>query len=450
MKDPGLPQGLMLALVLALVGTALLTLTRRNRAAMSLQVRLFLVALFLRFALSVVIYQFGLVNVLKDEDASGWVGGVMLYDDWTDRHISLIDLPAVLSRMYEGHHTGYFYLLGLFFYLTNSPVRLAAAALNCFCGALTVVFVYRIAHALFSDWVASRAAWWTCLFPSMLIWSAMTLKEPVVILLETMALYGCVQLQQHGFSLRHLLLCAACIVLLAPLRFYASYLVGLTVLLALVLPRIVPRKGTSMVLVGLVGVALVFMTGRMAIGDTQSEQSYLARIQSFRQDVSTGGAVVGARSGVRTADIRTPGGLVLGTAIGAAHLLLAPFPWQLGGGSMRMLLTLPELLVWWYLVFKGLVPGVRYTLRHRFRDVFVLGVFILGFGLLYSMMFGNVGLVFRQRAQLLPWLLILTAVGMEYRRLVRLAALKRAAAPGPADPPPSRRRLALDRERARA
>lgn len=444
MKDPGLPQGLVLTLALALFGAALLTATRRNRTSLSLQVRLFLVAIILRFALSVVIYQFGLVSVLKDEDASGWIGGVILYNDWTDRHLSLTDLPQALARTWEGHHTGYFYLLGLFFYLTGCPYRLAAAALNCFCGAITVVFVYRIAIALFSPWVATRAAWWTCVFPSMLIWSAMTLKEPVVILLETMALYGCVQVQRHGFSLRHLLLCATCIFLLSPFRFYASYLVGLTVILALALPRIIPRKGASLVLLGLLGVILVVTTGRMAIGDTQSERSYLARIESFRRDVSTGGAAVGARSGVRTADIRTPGGLVIGTAVGAAHLLLAPFPWQLGGGSMRMLLTLPELLVWWYLVWKGLLPGVRYTLRHRFRDVFILGVFILGFGLLYSMMFGNVGLVFRQRAQLLPWLLIFTAVGMECRRLARFAVRKPAHDPDRVVPLPGRR-AALER-----
>jgi hypothetical protein len=32
-------------------------------------------------------------------------------------------------------------------------------------------------------------------------------------------------------------------------------------------------------------------------------------------------------------------------------------------------------------------------------------------------MFGNVGLIFRQRAQLLPWLLIIAVVGLERRAL---------------------------------
>jgi hypothetical protein len=123
--------------------------------------------------------------------------------------------------------------------------------------------------------------------------------------------------------------------------------------------------------------------------------------------------------------VGTPGGLVIGTAIGAAHLLLAPFPWELGGASLRMALTLPELLFWWWLVFVGVIPGLRYAIRHRLSDVSAMLLLILGFGLLYSMMFGNVGIIFRQRAQLLPWLLIFAAVGLEQRALLRRQALGR-------------------------
>jgi hypothetical protein len=143
-------------------------------------------------------------------------------------------------------------------------------------------------------------------------------------------------------------------------------------------------------------------------------------VQNFRRDVAKG---AGGGSGVETGyDIRTPSGLILGTAVGAAHLALAPFPWQLGRASLRMLLTLPELLIWWYLFFAGLLPGLWVAVRQRFSEVQPLLFFIAGLGLLYSMMFGNVGLIFRQRAQLLPWLLIFAVVGLEHRlrqKLVR-------------------------------
>lgn len=82
-----------------------------------------------------------------------------------------------------------------------------------------------------------------------------------------------------------------------------------------------------------------------------------------------------------------------------------------------MVLTAPELLVWWWLVFVGLVPGIWHACRTRFNEIQPMLFFILGLGLLYSMMFGNVGLIFRQRAQLLPWLLILAMVGLEQRAI---------------------------------
>ena len=141
--------------------------------------------------------------------------------------------------------------------------------------------------------------------------------------------------------------------------------------------------------------------------------------------------------------MNTSSGFALGTAVGAAHLLLAPFPWQLGGASLRMLLTLPEVLVWWWLFFVGLVPGVWQAIRTRFGEVLPLLLFICGMGLLYSMMFGNVGLIVRQRAQLLPWLLIFAVLGLQSRAVKKLLKRRRQVS-GPIIAPP-RRMTALPR-----
>lgn len=426
-SDPGLLQGITFTLLLGIAGFFILLAGQRHRPTLHFQTRLFLVALVLRFALSIAIYQFGLVRYVGDEDASGWGLGADLSREWATRGASLFDLPFRMAEGFGQHHRGYYYLLGGFFFVTDSPFRLVAAALNCFFGALTVVFAYRVARTLFTDWVAARVGWWTCLFPSMLIWSAMTVKEPVVILLETAALYGCVRLREIGVSPRHLLLCAACIVLLIPFRFYAAYLVGLAVVLSLVAGDLFrPQRAFSAVLLGALVIPLLLGTARLATRERKYDLDY---VQSFRKNVATGGARVGAQSGVQTDyDMRTPVGFGLGTAVGAAHLLLAPFPWQLRG-SVRMLATAPELLYWWWLVFAGVIPGLLYAVKRRLPDVVSTLVFLAGFGLLYSMMFGNVGLIFRQRAQLLPWLLIFAAVGLEQRMLRRQAQTRRAAAP---------------------
>jgi hypothetical protein len=408
------------------IGFTTLYILGGNSEARRVQLRLFLWAFGLRFLLSVIIYQCGLINVILDEDGSGWTAGIFLQEQWLRHHLPWWELPSAMAQAFEGRDMGYRFLLGALFYVTDAPFRLVAAALNDFFGALICVFAWRTARRLFSPRVASLVGWWACLFPSMLIWSAQTIKEPVVILLETAALYSCVRLKQLGPTPRHLAFCVAAIVLLLAFRFYAAYIIGAAVLVALLARGLAPGRVTmaALALVALMG-PFVFGSAAFARHTAEIERFNLQKIQYFRESVSTGGSRYGASSGVRAGDVRTTHGLVYGTVIGAAHLLLAPFPWEIRGASLRMLLTLPELLIWWRIFFIGVLPGTRYLLRHRLADVSPILLVLLGFGLLYSMMFGNVGLVFRQRAQLLPWLLIFGAVGIEQRYLRLRAARDR-------------------------
>ncbi|PYP86058.1 MAG: hypothetical protein DMF61_14585 [Blastocatellia bacterium AA13] len=413
MKDNDLFSGIVLFLVMSMAAIALLHLTWQHRLTMRSQIKLFLYAFGVRFLLSIVIYEYGLVNVLGDEDSSGWMSGLALNSQWTRSGIGLFDLPSVLTGAFQGHHKGYGYLVGALFYVTDSPARMPAAVLNCFFGALTVVFAYRIARTLFSEWAAMRVGWWTCFIPSMVIWSSQTVKEPVVILLETIALYCCVRLKVSGFSVRHLLFCALAIVLVIPFRFYAAYIAGGAVALALILPQFSKGKTsiTSLLGVAALVVPMVVMSGVLVQHEAEFEKFDLKQIESFRGNIAkdTGSGVDNPY------DMRTSSGFGLSVVVGGAHLLLAPFPWELGGGSLRMALTLPELLVWWWLFFAGVLPGMWFAIRKRFNDIQPMLFFLFGLGLLYSMMFGNIGLIYRQRAQLLPWLLIFAAVGVERR-----------------------------------
>lgn len=189
MIDPEVIEALKLFCVLMILGTLLLCVMERPLGTLSLQVRLFVCAYSIRFAMSLLIYQFGLVDIIKDEDATGWWSGVNIYRQWKHMEVGWADLPFVLGGAFDGNHRGYYYLLALLFFVTDAPVRPVAAVFNCFCGALTVVLTFRISRALFSSWVSERAAWWTCLFPSLIMWSAQTIKEPIIILIESIVIY---------------------------------------------------------------------------------------------------------------------------------------------------------------------------------------------------------------------------------------------------------------------
>jgi len=412
----GLAAGILHFVVFAGVGYLLLRMTSTHRQTLEFQTRLFFWAIAVRFAASLLIYEGGLVNTLKDEDGSGWVVGADYQQEWEGKGYSPLDATWLFLEAYKYSQRGYYYLLGVLFLITGLPGRLAAAALNCCVGGLTVVFVYRLARILFSEVVARRAAWLTCFFPSLIVWSAQTLKEPVVIFLETLALYGCVQLRVSGFTPRHILLTGLAILLLYPFRFYAAYLAVGTVVIALVLPQLGTGRtnfSSAFAVMALV-VGFVLFSGVQVTKEVQQSTFDLKYIEEFKRFSD-----VGQGSGVKVdVDLRTSAGLGYALFVGAMHLLMAPFPWQ-WGGSLRMLLVVPEVVIWWGILFYGVIPGLRYCVRNRLHDVLPLLLFISGMGLLYSLLFGNVGLIYRQRAQLLPWLLIFGAVGIELRRLAR-------------------------------
>jgi hypothetical protein len=233
--------------------------------------------------------------------------------------------------------------------------------------------------------------------------------------LESVALYGCVRLRRSGISLRHVVLTGLAIGLIWPFRFYATYITLGTVVLALIAPPTVVSSSNRKGLTGsgalLVVAAILTIAVSLVPRETQIEQYDLQFIQSFRKNVS-----IDQGSGLfLDLDLQSPSGFGLAFLVGFAHLLWAPFPWQLVSGSLRMLLVAPEMVLWWWLFIVGVVPGIRYALKHRFWDVQPLLLFVFGMSLLYSVMFGNVGLAYRQRAQLLPWLLIFAAVGLELR-----------------------------------
>jgi hypothetical protein len=404
--------------LLALLGVLTLSLTRSHQSGLRTQWGLFLGAFTLRFLLSAALYGFDLGTVVVgDGDDTGWYGGVRILEDWERQGLGPLQIPYTLLDAFKGHHRGYGYVLAVFFYITRLQSQLAAAALDGCCGALSAVLACRIARSFTSERVALRVGWWTSLFPVMVIWSAQTIKEPVIILLEMAALYGCVRLRTSRFAVRYVLLCSLSVVALASMRFYAACITGLTVLFCLALPHLGRR---SMALGGAIAVVIVALPLLSSVGNmSRQADEYskwdLNRVTQFRQ-----GMVKTADSGVDTGqDLQTSRGLGLAMLAGGLHLLLAPFPWQMRAGSLRMALTAPEMIVWWFFFFRRVLPGLGYAVRHRLGDALPLLVFLGLMGGVYSLTFGNVGTAYRQRAQLMPYFLVFAGLSLQRRMLAR-------------------------------
>ena len=79
------------------------------------------------------------------------------------------------------------------------------------------------------------------------------------------------------------------------------------------------------------------------------------------------------------------------------------------------MLLLLELIGWWLFFFWGVVPGLK-RIKSEFSNLLPLLLMLGMMAALYSVLFGNVGLAYRQRAQLLPWLFVIGMRGLEFKK----------------------------------
>jgi hypothetical protein len=116
--------------------------------------------------------------------------------------------------------------------------------------------------------------------------------------------------------------------------------------------------------------------------------------------------------------------------LGVLYTLFAPFPWT--ARTLEQFATIPEMLVW-YLCLPAALVGTLVLLRRRdlrFAHGFAMTV---GLVLVLSLIGANVGTLIRSRAMLIPYVLMLSGVGISlmlarYPRLTALSTWSRGRA----------------------
>jgi len=227
---------------------------------------------------------------------------------------------------------------------------------------------------------------------------------------------------------------ALALICLLTLRFYVFYIVALAGGAAFVLGRhrlTAQSFARQLIVITVVSLALgYFGVSRYA---TQQIEVYgsAEQLQRMRLDASRSESGFG-----KDIDVSTTSGALGAVPVGLTYLLLAPFPWQFG--SLRQMLTLPEMIVWWGAI-PLLVLGGWFTIRHRIREIAPIVIFTSLLTLTYSIVQGNVGTAYRQRAQLLVFYFIFVAVGFVLIREKRQAKIRKQQAEREAEHRPRRR-----------
>lgn len=322
-----------------------------------------------------------------------------------------------IGRMLAGHWAGggpassmvtegaglYHYYNGVFFFFFGDLGPWIVRSLNAVVGAAAVPLVYRIAASVYGRVAALRAAWFVALFPSMALWSALNIRDAwagfaiLIIVLAAMRL-------REQISGRTVVSLVAGLALLGGLRGYMFLLVAGAVVLAYVasLRGSLVRNYIAGVIVAL---AFLYLYNSLEFGKQMVETASFETLNSQRQGMTADAA----SAFYEDVDISTPGKAFAFLPIGMTFFLFAPFPWMLR--NFRQLITLPEMIVWWYLALRFLIPGIREGLRVRIGHTTTICSVALLSVMAYGLVEGNVGTAYRHRAQVLPLLLILAAGG---------------------------------------
>jgi hypothetical protein len=246
--------------------------------------------------------------------------------------------------------------------------------------------------------------------PSMVMWSAIALKDAVTTFLIVLTLVSCMELKSK-FTLQSLIGTILPILAIQPIRFYLVYFMLFAVLGSLLVDRGLSALTGVYKQLFLLGafVGVFVLTGVSGRTMQESEQLTFEKVSAYREGMATS-----ARSGfAQNVDISTPGKAMAFLPIGMANLLLGPFPWQMS--SIRAVIALPEAAIWWFLV-PATIRGAIFLARRRLSEISPVLLFAITLSCAYSLMHGNIGSGFRQRSQIFVLFFIFSAVGWYQRR----------------------------------
>lgn len=322
-------------------------------------------------------------------------------------HRGLGPLPWQLQNTTE---VGHFYW-NAFLFMIFGYAPLAPKIVNAFVGTASGLLAYRLGGELVGRDAARYSLILAMFFPSLVLWSALNLRDPIVLFATLVIFLNMVRLRTRPKARSFF----AVLLGIGMLLLFRDYL-ALMVVFGLVGSSVITKaRGLpanlflGAVLFGLAALAYQ----QFGLGARWVESASFQQIAIQRENLAIGGTAF--RPGV---DVSTPMRGAQYLPLGLAFFLFSPFPWQIG--SMLSLMTLPEQLVW-YAMLPMVVSGIRYLTRVRY-DVFgpTLVFLVLTTGI-YALVEANAGTAYRHRAQVLIFFLVIASVGLSLRKARKAA-----------------------------
>ena len=366
-------------------------------------------ALALRVAAVLVIHLFVPAGLLAPDEGTYDSRGAALARYWRG------EAPVDPSRGFGGESKGYYYVVAAL-YFPFGQLPLAPKLLNAWIGSRAVLELFRLTRLIGgSETSALRAAKFMTFFPSQVLWSSLMIRDVWVQWLLVRLAREMAELKGR-FILSRIVSAG---VLIWGLTQFRSYLLFAAVG-PFVLSFIVGRSRDivrNLILGSALALGLVYFGAQSGGTEGKIQTLDLVELQRLRSSSSSAAA---ADSGFASdADVSTVRGALTLLPTGLTYFFFAPFPWQLG--SIRQSLAIPETLFFYTLV-PGIIAGILFLFRKRLTDSIgvLLVTMTVTFG--YAIGQGNVGTLYRHKAQVIGFYYAFAAIGMENRRRRQTAA----------------------------
>lgn len=377
--------------------------------------KLMLAAFLVRVVVAAIIHVLGLYSTIAPDEGT-FHGNGLRFCLWLQGETPY----RLTSRYVDSVQVGYFYTVGMIYYIFGVG-RFIPVLLNCAVGALTAVPIFRIARELHGRESARTAAILASFFPSVMLWSTLLIRDSLVILVMVWLIVLVMDLRRQ-FTLVRLGTFICLLMVLGTLRQYLFIIVAVCAVFSFLIGK-AGKTGRSVV-VGMVAIVALFGVVKYAgFGVWELERASLQNLALQRQFNSS---VEDAAGSFRPeVDISKPVAALTYLPIGMVYFLGSPFPWQ--ALSTTQFMALPDVL-FWYLLLPPIFFGLGHIIRHRFRDATMLILTILAITVLYSLVEGNVGIIFRHRAQVIVPFMVFAGVGITLRRRKKAPAAEVASA----------------------
>jgi hypothetical protein len=309
-----------------------------------------------------------------------------------------------------GAVTGIIRLTAYCYYVGGHQImipKLVVGVLGAWSAALTAL----IARPIFSAPVARRAGWLAALFPSLVLWSSVLMKDTDSLVGAQLALLGFLHLRQR-FAAASLTVFLAGVGMIVLERPYEVIFIAAAVAASLTM-QVDRRLFRNVALLLVLTSILLFVIRRTGAGEQLigNGDNIVDRLAAIRAGYSQ--QTVGSAIRPELVDTTTVSGLALWVPIGLVYFLLAPFPFT--GRSIISLATTPEMIIL-YLLVPSFWRGLRAELGRRSKLFMPLFFYLLVSSVGWTMVITNVGTIYRYRAQVLFVVLMLIAADQVRRR----------------------------------